>query len=182
MKFCNLDSWPLALVERVGGDAVPPSGLELAWREGEEAVERLAARAPAPDAARHWRQQAEEHLRWGGYPALEALPEADRPPALAVVAGRAARAALPPGARGARGGDHSDSRRAAEGAPPRAHGDARPRDRAARAARLGGPALAPLRPDRVAARPGRSSAQRSCSGPAAPGLIRFSDRQGSPEA
>lgn len=74
-----LDLWPLALVERVQGDAVPASGLEVVWREGEEAVEHLAARAPAADTARHWRQQAEEHLRWGGYPALEALPDADRP-------------------------------------------------------------------------------------------------------
>lgn len=74
-----LDLWPLALVERVQGDAVPASGLDGVWQEGEGAVQRLAARSPVVDTARHWRQQAEEHLRWGGYPALEPLPEADRP-------------------------------------------------------------------------------------------------------
>jgi predicted AAA+ superfamily ATPase len=74
-----LDLWPLALVERVQGRAVPPSGLDVVYQEGEEAVEQLSARPPALDAARHWRQQAEDHLRWGGYPALGSLPEGDRP-------------------------------------------------------------------------------------------------------
>jgi predicted AAA+ superfamily ATPase len=74
-----LDLWPLALVERVQGDAVPASGLDVIWREAGGAVEQLAAHAPAAETARHWRQHAEDHLRWGGYPALEPLPEGDRP-------------------------------------------------------------------------------------------------------
>jgi predicted AAA+ superfamily ATPase len=74
-----LDLWPLALVERVQGDIVPASGLDVIWREGEEALPKLAANPPAAETARHWRQQAEDHLRWGGYPALEALPEGERP-------------------------------------------------------------------------------------------------------
>jgi predicted AAA+ superfamily ATPase len=78
-RVALLDLWPLALVERVGGDVVPASALDVVWRESEEAVKALAIRTPGADIARHWRRQAEEHLRWGGYPALEPLAESDRP-------------------------------------------------------------------------------------------------------
>ncbi|MGQ0570691.1 MAG: ATP-binding protein [Armatimonadota bacterium] len=73
-----LELWPLALAERVEGEEVPPSGLDRIWRDGEAALRRMAKDAPATDAARTWRGRAEEHLFWGGYPALEALPEEER--------------------------------------------------------------------------------------------------------
>lgn len=73
-----LDLWPLALVERTRNSAVPPSGLDLIWREGEPALKRMAGAPPPAETARQWRGQAEEHLRWGGYPSLEPLAEPDR--------------------------------------------------------------------------------------------------------
>lgn len=73
-----LDLWPLALVERVEGAKVPTSGLDLVWRDGEPAWEQLRnAPLPAEDMRRR-RAAAEEHRHWGGYPALEALPEQER--------------------------------------------------------------------------------------------------------
>jgi predicted AAA+ superfamily ATPase len=74
-----LELWPLALIERVTGEMVPPSGLDRIWQEGEAAVHRMATAAPAAETARLWRSRVEDHLVWGGYPALEALPEEDRP-------------------------------------------------------------------------------------------------------
>jgi predicted AAA+ superfamily ATPase len=74
-----LELWPLALIERVTGEKVPPSGLDRVWREGEAALHRMATAAPATETARLWRSRVEDHFLWGGYPALEALPEEDRP-------------------------------------------------------------------------------------------------------
>lgn len=73
-----LDLWPLALVERVDEREVPPSGLDLVWREGESALETLDLSPISADEVRQRRARAEDHWRWGGYPALEALGEADR--------------------------------------------------------------------------------------------------------
>ncbi len=73
-----LELWPLALVERVEEREVPPSGLDLVWREGEAALETLDRAPTAADEVRRRRARAEDHWRWGGYPALEALGEADR--------------------------------------------------------------------------------------------------------
>jgi predicted AAA+ superfamily ATPase len=73
-----LEMWPLALVERVDTDAAPLSGLDAIWRDGEPAVRRMADEAPSADAARLWRARAEEHVQWGGYPALEPLPPDER--------------------------------------------------------------------------------------------------------
>jgi predicted AAA+ superfamily ATPase len=73
-----LELWPLALVERVDGLGVPESGLDRIWRQGEPALRRMAHEAQPADRARLWRARAEDHLRWGGYPALEALPEDER--------------------------------------------------------------------------------------------------------
>lgn len=73
-----LDLWPLALVERVEGSIVPPSGLDLIWREGGKGLRRLAEAAPSADEERVWRGHAEEHLAWGGFPALEPLPADER--------------------------------------------------------------------------------------------------------
>ncbi len=75
-----LELWPLALVERVEGDRVPGTGLDVIWREGEDGVRRLDETSPAVEEARLWRARAEEHLLWGGYPALERLPEQERAP------------------------------------------------------------------------------------------------------
>jgi predicted AAA+ superfamily ATPase len=74
-----IDLWPLALGERVEGEEVPPCGLDLVWREGEVGLRKLAQPAPSVEDARLWRRQSEEHLRWGGYPGLEPLEEAERP-------------------------------------------------------------------------------------------------------
>ncbi len=74
-----LELWPLALVERVEGQEAPLSGLDRIWQEGEAAVRRLAEASPSADAARRWRGLAEEHVLWGGYPALEPLPAEERP-------------------------------------------------------------------------------------------------------
>lgn len=38
----------------------------------------MTKEAPRVEFARHWQGLADEHLRWGGYPALERLPEAER--------------------------------------------------------------------------------------------------------
>ncbi|OGK79879.1 MAG: hypothetical protein A2X50_07445 [Candidatus Rokubacteria bacterium GWF2_70_14] len=56
----------------------PPSGLDRLWEEGEAAVRRMADAPPSADEARLWRARAEEHVLWGGYPALERLPPEDR--------------------------------------------------------------------------------------------------------
>jgi hypothetical protein len=73
-----LELWPLALVERVEGTQVPPSGLDLIWLEGENAVEKLRATRISADEMRRRRALAADHRLWGGYPALETLPEEDR--------------------------------------------------------------------------------------------------------
>lgn len=72
-----LELWPLALAERVDTPIVPASGLDLVWRQGEVALERLSRASPPADEARR-RALADEHRLWGGYPALESLPESDR--------------------------------------------------------------------------------------------------------
>jgi predicted AAA+ superfamily ATPase len=73
-----LELWPLALVERVEDPKVPPSGLDLVWREGEGALAKLQEASPSADEIRRRRALAEDHRRWGGYPALDALAEEDR--------------------------------------------------------------------------------------------------------
>ncbi len=73
-----LELWPLALVERVEGEAVPPSGLDSIWEGGEPAVQTMAQEAPSAEATRRWRGLTEEHLAWGGYPGLEPLTNSDR--------------------------------------------------------------------------------------------------------
>ncbi|MBI3014894.1 MAG: DUF4143 domain-containing protein, partial [Candidatus Tectomicrobia bacterium] len=56
----------------------PPSGLDRIWRGGKAAIKEMAETAPSSEEARRWRARAEEHIRWGGYPRLDALPEEDR--------------------------------------------------------------------------------------------------------
>jgi uncharacterized protein len=73
-----LELWPLAMPERVEGESAAVSGLDAIWRDGEAAIRRMASDAPSAEAARTWRERAESQLRWGGYPALEPLPEEDR--------------------------------------------------------------------------------------------------------
>jgi predicted AAA+ superfamily ATPase len=73
-----LELWPLALVERFEGPQVPPSGLDLIWQQGEEGVHKLGATAVSADDVRRRRALADGHRLWGGYPALETLPEEDR--------------------------------------------------------------------------------------------------------
>jgi predicted AAA+ superfamily ATPase len=68
-----LELWPLALAERVEGSEAPACGLDQIWREGEAAVRRMARETPPAEAARLWRDRAEDHVRWGGYPALGPL-------------------------------------------------------------------------------------------------------------
>lgn len=73
-----LELWPLALAERVTAPAVPPSGLDRVWRDGERALAEMAEKPPAVEPARAWRDRAEDHTLWGGYPALAAIEEDDR--------------------------------------------------------------------------------------------------------
>lgn len=73
-----LDLWPLALVERIDGDAVPASGLDRLWAEGSAAAEALAASSPSVDPQRRWSALAEDHVLWGGHPSLEPLADEDR--------------------------------------------------------------------------------------------------------
>jgi len=73
-----LELWPLALAEKVEGNTVPPSGFGLIWDRGIEGIRQVADHAPSAEAGRTWREKAEDHLRWGGYPALEPLPEQER--------------------------------------------------------------------------------------------------------
>ena len=73
-----LELWPLALAEKVEGEDVPITGLDRIWHEGELAVRRLSKESPPVENARLWRERAEEHLRWGGYPSLEPLSEEER--------------------------------------------------------------------------------------------------------
>ena len=74
-----LELWPLALAERIEGQEVPPTGLDRIWQEGESGLRRLARATPTAETIRLWRARADDHLLWGGYPGLEALPEAERP-------------------------------------------------------------------------------------------------------
>ena len=73
-----LELWPLALAERVQEAGVPSTGLDRIWEKGESALRRLAKDAPRVESARQWRDRADEHLQWGGYPGLEPLPEDER--------------------------------------------------------------------------------------------------------
>lgn len=73
-----LELWPLALAEKVDAPQVPTPALTTIWKHGEEALRQLRKSPQSADAERWWRGQAEEHIRWGGYPALDALPEAER--------------------------------------------------------------------------------------------------------
>ncbi len=73
-----LELWPLALVERVEGEEVPLSGLDLLWHGGEDAIDELRASTISADEVRRRRALAEDHRLWGGYPALEALSDEDR--------------------------------------------------------------------------------------------------------
>lgn len=73
-----LELWPLALVERVEGDQAPLCGLDIIWREGERGLRSLSDAPPSAEEARLWRARTEDHLLWGGYPALERLPEQER--------------------------------------------------------------------------------------------------------
>jgi len=73
-----LELWPLALAERTEGPVALPAALDRIWQEGESAVERMAKAAFPVKAMRLWNGKAEEHLIWGGYPGLEALPKDDR--------------------------------------------------------------------------------------------------------
>ncbi|MBW1982780.1 MAG: ATP-binding protein [Deltaproteobacteria bacterium] len=73
-----LELWPLALIERVGGQAIPCSGLDRVWRDGEVALRHMAESPPSADTARLWRGLEEDHLLWGGYPRIEQLAEEDR--------------------------------------------------------------------------------------------------------
>lgn len=73
-----LELWPLGLVERVDALEAPPCGLDRIWQEGEAAIRQMAENPPSADDARVWRARAEEHMLWGGYPAIESLPPEDR--------------------------------------------------------------------------------------------------------
>lgn len=73
-----LDLWPLALVERVSGPEAPRSGLDLLWTKGIRALDRMSRQPPSAEEARRWRALADVHLKWGGYPGLEPLDEAER--------------------------------------------------------------------------------------------------------
>lgn len=73
-----LSLWPLALVEQVEASNVPLSGLDSIWEEGEAAIRRMAREALSANTARLWRGKSDQHLRWGGYPAIEPLQDADR--------------------------------------------------------------------------------------------------------
>ncbi|MBI3273092.1 MAG: ATP-binding protein [Planctomycetes bacterium] len=74
-----LELWPMALIEAATGDVVPECALDAVWRDGAAALPRLASADPPADSARAWRSRCEDQLRWGGYPGLEGLPEAERP-------------------------------------------------------------------------------------------------------
>ena len=73
-----LDLWPLALAERADGTVVPESGLDRIWRKGVKGIRDLADSSPSSDEERLWKGRAEDHLVWGGFPALEPLPENER--------------------------------------------------------------------------------------------------------
>ncbi|MDR7537701.1 MAG: AAA family ATPase, partial [Armatimonadota bacterium] len=73
-----LELWPLALAEKVDAPQVPTPALTTVWESGEEALRQLRESPLSADAERWWPGQAEEHIRWGGYPVLDAFPEAER--------------------------------------------------------------------------------------------------------
>jgi predicted AAA+ superfamily ATPase len=73
-----LELWPLALVERLAEQDLPAAGLDLVWRDGEGALEKLERASLSADEVRRRRACAEDHRWWGGYPALEGLAEEDR--------------------------------------------------------------------------------------------------------
>ncbi|MDR7516997.1 MAG: ATP-binding protein [Armatimonadota bacterium] len=73
-----LELWPLALAEKVEAAEAPAPALSLIWDQGEEALRQLRDSSPSADIARVWRGIAEDHLQWGGYPALAAIPPSER--------------------------------------------------------------------------------------------------------
>ncbi len=73
-----LELWPLALVERTQKSPIPSSGLDLIWREGERGIEQLRATQISAEDMRRRREEAEDHILWGGYPALERFSAEDR--------------------------------------------------------------------------------------------------------
>ncbi len=73
-----LELWPLALAERVEEAAVPSSGLDAIWTEGQAGLELLAGSSMSVDQARHWRGLAEEQFLWGGFPRIGRLDPEDR--------------------------------------------------------------------------------------------------------
>ncbi len=75
-----LELWPLSLAERAAEGELPISGLDLAWRHGSRGILRLAEYPRRVEEERRLRAIDEDHLRWGGYPALGQLPETERTP------------------------------------------------------------------------------------------------------
>lgn len=73
-----LELWPLALAERVHGETVHQSGLDRILQRGETELRRMAGEPPSADEGRIWRDKTDDHLRWGGYPALELYDDEDR--------------------------------------------------------------------------------------------------------
>ncbi|MFH1123182.1 MAG: ATP-binding protein [Pseudomonadota bacterium] len=73
-----LELWPLALVENVEGEIVPRSNLDLIWRQGEPALNKIEREPPSAEAGRLWRALADDQLLWGGYPRIEHLAKEDR--------------------------------------------------------------------------------------------------------
>lgn len=73
-----VELWPLAMAERVDGSVVPAPALAAIWERGEKALAELEQDEPASDVLRRLRGLEEEQLGWGGYPALEALPEGQK--------------------------------------------------------------------------------------------------------
>jgi predicted AAA+ superfamily ATPase len=73
-----LELWPLALSERGAGTHVRATCLDSVWHGGPAAVQQLSDRVPTADNARLRREWTEDNLTWGGYPALEPLPEQQR--------------------------------------------------------------------------------------------------------
>lgn len=73
-----LELWPLALGERVDGETVPRCGLDHILQRGERELLRMAEEPPSAAEGRAWRDKTDDHLRWGGYPALERYDADDR--------------------------------------------------------------------------------------------------------
>lgn len=70
-----LDLWPLSLAERAAGaERAPEPLLGRVWDEGGKPLRALMRKGPDAAGSRRLRTAADEALRWGGFPALEALP------------------------------------------------------------------------------------------------------------